>query len=260
VDSLLSKVIASVKAATDTARLEFRSKQRILRKDAYELVSETDLTIKNLLLDLLADTLPIVHEEQRSPSLITEATLVIDPIDGTHNFISGIDIFGIAISMVSPRGFHFGVVSIPLKEWMIIGVEGEQTTLNGNPIRVRKTSSLEHALICFDNNFRSSKQIIKQYDVISRNAFTTRITGCATYDGALIAQGLADARIWNATKLCDFSALVPIIRGAGGTITSTQGEAPSLNDTKLVASNGHIHTKLLNLINRSDQGSTAQVD
>ena len=90
-----------------------------------------------------------------------------------------------------------------------------------------------------------------QFAKISQNAFTTRITGCASYDGALIAQGLADARIWNSTKLFDFAALVPIIVGAGGVVTTFNGDSPSFDDVQLIASNGSLHSQLLNEIGQN---------
>jgi len=250
-DSLISKVVSCIKLASKTARSEFGSKHRVLRKDNHELICEADLLIKDLLIDLLRDTLPVMHEEQKVFEAISEPTLVIDPIDGTHNFISGLDIFGITISMVSPDGFHFGVISIPSRQWIIVGVEGKQTTLNERPIRIRQTRNLNDALICFDNNFRSSDCIMDQFAKISQNAFTTRITGCASYDGALIAQGLADARIWNSTKLFDFAALVPIIVGAGGVVTTFNGDSPSFDDVQLIASNGSLHSQLLNEIGQN---------
>ena len=180
---------------------------------------------------------------------------VVDPIDGTSNFLRGVPNWATLIALEIDGDPTVGVVSAPAfgdRWWAATGHgawrehDGEEPTL----LRVSGVSSLEHASLSF--------QSIEQWDLagyldpliaLSRAVWRDRAYG-DMWSYMLLAEGLIDIVAEFDVKPYDLAALVPIIREAGGSFTDIHGETSAWNGSSL-ATNGRIHEQVIELIIRS---------
>ena len=111
---------------------------------------------------------------------------------------------------------------------------------------------LINSLICYDNQFyKLGHTAINIYDILAHDAFTSRITGSAITDAALIATGRINGRIWNKTQPYDIAPGIPIVKGAGGVVSDFKGDAISvLNKSVIMSSDSNLHQRLIKEIRK----------
>ncbi len=153
-------------------------------------------------------------------------TLVIDPIDGTHNSIHGIPFF--SVSLAVGRGSLDGVEHALLLDLvngdMYRARRGHGATMNGSPLRVRELPSQEPAMLFYLGRFAHPRA----FELVKRSS-RVRAMGCASLEMALVAQGRFDAYYFNTEvyekgiRVIDIAASALILREAGGEIVDLQG-------------------------------------
>ena len=230
----------------------FRKNLKVIRKSTKDFVSNVDLECQNLSYELLRKDFQyeILSEERKTQDEIgTKLFWIIDPVDGTHNYISGLPNFGVSIALATKKEFLLGVIYLPYFDEMYYAVKNQGAFMNDEKIQVSKNNDLEKSMITFDNQFYLNKKSFDVYKKIVDSCFTTRILGSAVYDFCLIASGKVDARVWNNTKVFDFAAGVTIVNEAGGKLTDFNGNEITLNSHDILASNSFVHQELLTVIN-----------
>ena len=230
----------------------FRKNLKVIRKSTKDFVSNVDLECQNLSYELLRKDFQyeILSEERKTQDEIgTKLFWIIDPVDGTHNYISGLPNFGVSIALATKKEFLLGVIYLPYFDEMYYAVKNQGAFMNGEKIQVSKNNDLEKSMITFDNQFYLNKKSFDVYKKIVDSCFTTRILGSAVYDFCLIASGKVDARVWNNTKVFDFAAGLTIVNEAGGKLTDFNGNEITLNSHDILASNSFVHQELLTVIN-----------
>eukprot|EP01025_Chloroclados_australasicus_P036810 TRINITY_DN37484_c0_g2_i2.p1 TRINITY_DN37484_c0_g2~~TRINITY_DN37484_c0_g2_i2.p1 ORF type:complete len:316 (-),score=37.46 TRINITY_DN37484_c0_g2_i2:541-1458(-) len=156
-----------------------------------------------------------------------ETVWVIDPIDGTKAFITGKPTFGTLISVTQEQIPIIGVIDQAIADERWIGVQGEQTTLNGYPIRTRDCAKLSLAYLyatsphMFQVNGENDELFLKFEKV--RKKVKVPLYGCDCYAYGLLSAGFCDVVIEASMQQYDYLALVPVVKGAGGVITDWQG-------------------------------------
>jgi len=238
---------------------KFRKNLKVIRKDVKEFVSDVDIHCQKLASKLLSQKFdyPLLSEENRGFDIEPSDTYwVIDPVDGTHNFIAGVPNFGVSIGLVSKNDFVMGVVFLPFFDELFYAVKGQGAFLNGEKIEVSKNDDLEKSMVTYDNQFYLNKDAFSRYRKLIDQCFTTRIFGSAIYDFGLITSGRIDARIWNNTKIFDFAAGTVIVEEAGGKVTDFEGNRITPKSKQIIASNGHIHDSLIKIF----KNNKAEVD
>ncbi len=224
----------------------FQGDFRVLRKDAREFVSSVDLKCHELALQLLSTAAPVVSEEVRGNFELDEDRYwVVDPLDGSHNYISGLPHFGVSIALVDAGQIVLGVIGLPFFNELFYAVKGEGAFLDGARIQVSDNRALSKAMVTYDNQFHLQAQSLARYRRLINCAFTTRVLGSAIYDLSLLSRGHVDARVFNHTKVYDFAAGVVLVREAGGRVTDFSGAEVGVTNRQIVASNGGIHSELL---------------
>ena len=156
--------------------------------------------------DLLADetSYPILSEEIRNTGEIVEDYCwIVDPLDGSHNFIAGLPAFGVSIALVKNGQPIAGVIYLPFYDLSYSAIKDHGAYMNGQKICVSTNRNLEKSMVTYDNMFHSDINIVKRFEKILDRSFTVRITGSAIYDFSLIASGKIDSRVWNNTKMYD---------------------------------------------------------
>lgn len=209
-------------------------------------VTAADRGAEELLRDLIVKKFPahgIIGEEHGNLSPDSEFVWVLDPIDGTKSFITGVPLWGTLIALLHEGKPVLGAIHQPILTQLMIG-DGESTTLNGTPVRVRDCARIEDATLLTSDPYNPFKyQNGPAYDALARRARITR-TWADCYGYLLLASGRADIAMDPVMNPWDIAALVPIVRGAGGVITDWQG-GPAYPAESTVAAAPGLHPQII---------------
>ena len=180
---------------------------------------------------------------------------IIDPIDGTSNFLNGIPQFAISIGYEEDNKVKIGLIYDPIKNELFFAETGNGAFLNNSRIRVSKKKNLKHALLGSGGPKSSSKyknEIFLEFVEVSKNIDTPiRKYGSASLDLASVACGRFDGFWQRELSYWDIAAGIVIIKEAGGFIDYFEDKAKESKKTNLVASNSLIHKELMDLIKKN---------
>jgi histidinol-phosphatase len=231
--------------AAEIALPIFRGGPDVRLKPDSTPVTEADVRVEKMVRQAVSERFPsdAVLGEEEGLDRDAERTWVIDPIDGTKNFAAGIQVWGTLLGLRIGDDLALGVVSAPAMGERYGAVRGEVATLNGRRIHVSATPSIEEAAICFGDpdNFFSGRLREPFEQVASRSA---RTRGFGDFWGhMLVARGSMDVMLEPALNEWDYSALVPIVEEAGGTITQLDG-SPLVHGGSALTTNGTLHAEV----------------
>lgn len=247
----LTFAVEAATAAGEILKENFRQQYRVIRKSPKEMVSIVDMQAQKAILNVLEPRFPgygFITEEKSSTIDPARNNWIIDPLDGTHNYIAGLPFSGISIGLARGNDFQIGVILFPMEDRLYYAVKGQGACLNHEPIQVAPSPELSKSIISFDNQFHLNPKSFDYYKTLTQRAFTTRILGTATNDMCMTAEGIIGGRIWVNTKICDIAAGIVIVGEAGGKVTNFDGSPCTLESKQVVASNGHIHNELLDIV------------
>lgn len=186
----------------------------------------------------------ILGEEFGPERTDAEFVWVLDPVDGTKSFVTGVPLFGTLIALLHHGQPVLGCIHQPILRQLVVG-DGVTTTLNGTPVRCRATRALADAtLLTCDWTTPSVHQNGPAFDRLSRSVKLARTWGDA-YGYLLLATGWADLVVDPIMNPWDIAALVPVIRGAGGVITDWQGGAAYPAASTVAAATPELHAATL---------------
>jgi inositol-phosphate phosphatase/L-galactose 1-phosphate phosphatase/histidinol-phosphatase len=177
----------------------------------------------------------IYGEEHGVERADAEYVWVLDPIDGTRAFITGLPIWGTLIALLHRGVPVLGVIDQPILNERWLGVTEEPSTLNDRPIRVRACPALDRAYMYSTTPIMFSGDSERRHAALVAAVKLFRWGGdCYAY--GLLAAGHIDLVVENQLKLYDFAALVPVIKGAGGRATDWRGrELDMASDGSMLA-------------------------
>jgi len=225
-------------AAGTIVRRYFRQPIAVEQKSDATPVTIADRDAEAAMRALIAARFPqdgILGEEQDGVRLDSERIWVLDPIDGTKSFIAGIPLFGTLIALVERGVPLLGVIDQPILRERWVGLVGGPSKFNGAPIRTRPCPDLGSAsLYCTTPDmFRGGDQAAFQR---FKSAVRTVRHGADCYAYAMLASGFIDLVVEADLKPYDYCALVPVIEGAGGTITDWESRPLGLaSDGRVIA-------------------------
>ena len=186
----------------------------------------------------------IIGEEFGSERADAEFVWMLDPVDGTKSFITGVPLWGTLIALLHQGQPVLGCIHQPVLEQMMFG-DGTTTLLNGAPVRCRPTKRIEDATLLTSDPLNATKhQAGPGYDALLQRAKLVRTWGDC-YGYLLVASGWADAMLDPIMNPWDIAALVPIIRGAGGVISDWQGGAAFPAQSTVAAATPELHAAVL---------------
>ncbi|WP_373085620.1 histidinol-phosphatase [Sneathiella sp.] len=217
-------------------------------------VTIADQKTERLIRDMIAATYPahgLLGEEHGIEGRDNDEIWVIDPIDGTKSFISGLPQYGTLIAYLKDREVRVGAISMPeLKEFWI-GIDGDGCFFNGVRCSVSKCDQLAEAILMTTSVEYLSEKHQSRFAALTRQARVRRYGGdCYIY--AMVASGWADVAVDTGLQYYDYMAVIPIIEEAGGVITDWSGRRPGLNSdgTILAAATPALHRQALELLTR----------
>lgn len=233
---------------------EYRRRHPVEHKGSIDLVTEVDRRSEALLAGLLCTPFPgygFLGEEQVHSASGDERRWIVDPLDGTTNYVRGYPLFALSIALQAGDQTVLGVVYNPLLEELFAAVQGQGAWMNGVPIRVSHTADLGQALIGsgfpYDawtnpvDNTRAWARFVK-------TALSVRCDGSASLDLCSVACGRLDG-FWELDLgQWDMAAGALIVQEAGGHVTAASGAPFDLGQNSVLASNGRLHALMLALL------------
>ncbi len=165
----------------------------------------------------------IIGEEFGGVRTDAEFVWVLDPIDGTKSFISGVPLFGTLIALTQAGRPIIGVIDQPILRERWLGASGLPSTLNGVPIHCRSCPELSGATLFATTPDMFQGADSDRFARVSRAVKLTRF-GADCYAYGLLAAGFVDLVLEASLKSYDFCAMIPIVEGAGGVATDWRGE------------------------------------
>lgn len=220
-------------------------------KDDATPVTRADRGAEELMRALIHRRFPthgVIGEEFGNEQPGAEWVWVLDPIDGTKAFITGVPLWGTLIALLHCGQPILGCIHQPVLDQLMLG-DGATTTLNGTPVRCRATTRIADATLLTSDPFNPAKyQNGPAYEALAHRARLVRTWGDC-YGYLLVASGWADVCLDPIVNPWDIAALVPIIRGAGGAISDWQGGAPYPAESTIASATPELHAEVVAALN-----------
>lgn len=238
------------KASGKVIRQYFREQYKVEWKSDLSPVTVADKEAESVMREMIQKTFPehgILGEEFADIRPQAEYQWVLDPIDGTKSFISGVDLFGTLIALLHNGQPVLGAIVRPLSGDIMIGYE-QGTFLNSRRVRVKTDVPLDKALLlATDIDDIKEFQSEQKFNLLRAKVRLFRTWGdCMGY--FLLAQGFADIMVDPVMHKWDLMALIPIIHGAGGLISDYQGN-DAVSGNSIIAASPLLHEQVLKILN-----------
>jgi len=256
-ESELAAAVEAARAAGELVRSEFtrRPEGGARMKDANDFVTRTDVESERIIVERLtaaAPGIPVLAEES-ARRVEAEAFWVIDPLDGTTNFMHRYPQVGISIALVRSGEIVLGVVFDPLRDELFEATAGGGARCNGQPIRVSDASGLDQALLGTGFPFRVH-QYLDDYLAVFRDLFLRchgiRRAGAAVLDLAHVAAGRLDGFWELALRPWDIAAGAVLVREAGGVVSDFFGGDTFLRAGNIAAGPPPVHAEIVPVTSR----------
>ena len=238
--SISSNLNMMIKAAEKASKSVIRDfgeveKLQVSRKGPRDFVTKTDKKVENIIIEELSKTKKnysfLSEEAGKINNKDKENIWIIDPIDGTTNFLHGIPHFAICIALQSKKEIVSGLIFDPIKDEMFFAEKNKGSYLNNQRLRVSKKNILDDCL--FSSN----------HEGVKFSNFNMRYTGCTALDLAYVAAGRLDGFFHNSINLWDVAAGSLMVLEAGGIVNDLNEF--SNNSINIRASNDGINDKML---------------
>jgi myo-inositol-1(or 4)-monophosphatase len=227
----------------------------IERKTANDFVSEIDKEAERVIIDTLSERFPGhgFKAEESGESGASRYTWLIDPLDGTTNFLHGIPYYCVSIALRIDDGVVAGVVLDPTSGRLFTATRGHGAFLDGNPIRVSGRAGLTEAVVgtglpfkdwhYLDDYLHSLREIMQRVAGIRR-------PGAAALDIAYVAAGWVDGHWEKGLNAWDVGAGSLLVEEAGGRVSTFSGGASFLNSGQIIVGSPGVHAALLDVLHR----------
>ena len=242
--SISSNLNIMIKAAEKASKLIIRDfgeveKLQVSKKGPNDFVTKTDKNVEKILIEelskaktnysFISEEVGVINNKDK------ENIWIIDPIDGTTNFLHGIPHFAISIALKSNGKIMSGLIFDPIKDEMYFSEKNKGAFLNNQRLRVSKKNVLNDCL------FSSNHEGVKFTDL------NMRYSGCAALDLAYVASGRLDGYFHNKINLWDIAAGALMVEEAGGIVNDLNNF--NTNNIDIRASSSAINDKMLKKIN-----------
>ena len=238
-NSISANLNVMIKACEKASKILIRDfgeleKLQVSKKGPRDFVTNSDVKAEKIIIEELKKARPnysIVSEENGvENNKDTSNSWIIDPIDGTINFLHGIPHFAISIALKSDDEIICGLIFDPIKDEMFYAEKNNGAFFNNQRIRVSKKNSLDECLFAVGK-------------LNNEPSFTYRRSGCAALDIAYVASGRLDGYAQSNLNLWDIAAGIVLIKEAGGVINDI--DLDSIKNIKVLASSAEINAKFI---------------
>ena len=240
------------------------SVEKVERKHAHDYVSYVDKGSEQLIVSRLRELLPeagfITEEGTTREDVrcqmddVSDFTWVVDPLDGTTNFIHGFAPYAVSIALCKGREIVVGVVYEIVSDECFYAWKDGKAWLNGKPLQVGK-STINDALLCLQLPYNSDAYkpvITRLINHFYGNVGSIRMIGSAAIALCYVAAGRLDAYAERYIGQWDYMAGALIVKEAGGMVCNYEGEASFTQGDSIIATNGVIHSDLVEAVKAAE--------
>ena len=253
-NEFLEIAIDAVLAASNRAMIDFQKVKKPKNKGRIDLVTKTDLECEKIIKSIIKAKYPkhgILAEESGHDYRESEYLWVIDPIDGTTNFVHGCPPFSISVGLYSKNSPLISLVlELPLMR-MYTAISGKGAWCEGEPIKCSKTSDVLTSLLATGFSYKQDKKWdlnMLLFKKLTRESQGVRRFGSAALDICYVADGRLDG-FWEFNlQPWDTAAGILIAKEAGCVITNIKGDGFDIFQDNILVSNGHLHAELIKII------------
>ncbi len=232
---------------------KFDRKETKLKKNQ-ETLTKVDLGVEKIILKEIKKNFPdhgILSEESGNNNRNSDYLWIIDPIDGTTNFSMHNPLWGISVGLVYKDKIILGLIYAPVLDELYLGELGKGAYLNNKRLKVSDVSKGRiFNTLCHSRHKKDVKKAVKFYAYQKLNNLGCRHFGTAALELAYVAGGRIESFIFAGAHIWDIAAGVLLVKEAGGHVTDFKGKTWSLESNDIVASNGKVHRKVINVLNK----------
>ena len=221
-----------------------------------DFVTASDKKVEKILINELQEARPsysILSEEIGQINNDKSFKWIIDPIDGTANFLHGIPHFAISIGLEHDDEIICGIVYDPIKDEMFVAEKGNGSYLNNQRMRVSSRSKLKDCIVFTGGpkfESKSRELAIEEYKKFSSKILIPiRKLGSASLDMAYVAAGRCDGFWQRNLNYWDIAAGIVLVKEAGGFVTDFEGENRYVENKTILATNSKINKEMIEVLN-----------
>jgi len=226
----------------------------VRQKTKNDFLSFVDESSERKIIEVIRSVYPdhaFLAEEQGASTQQSAYRWIIDPLDGTKNYIAGIPVFAVSIALEHEGQLKLGVIYDPMRDEMFAAQEGRGASLNGQPIQVSAKAELSKCLLATGFPFKA-KHFLPQYLAAFNGLFLASVgmrrMGAAAIDMAYLAAGRFDGFWEIGLSPWDVAAGTVLIREAGGRVSDFWYGQDFVFNHYLLASNGLIHKEMATIL------------
>lgn len=219
------------------------------------LVTRADIESEQAIVDTIRQSFPdhqFLAEEEHSSDVDAEHLWIIDPLDGTNNFAHGIPHFAVSVAYYHNGQPRCGVVLNPTNGDVFSAEQGRGAFFNGQPAHVSQHRQLNETMIAtgfyYDRGAMMKATLDAIADLFDQNIHGIRRFGAAALDLAYVGVGRFGGFFEFTLSPWDFAAAALFVTEAGGKVSTADGHMLPLQKTTLLATNGHLHSSMLNTL------------
>jgi myo-inositol-1(or 4)-monophosphatase len=255
-EPLLNIAISAARQAGDiiVRHMEQVERLKITEKSSNEYFSEVDIKAEQAIINAIHKAYPshgILAEESGIHDGDNEFVWIIDPVDGTSNYLHGFPFFSVSIALKIKNRIEHGVIYDPLRHECFAASRGRGARLNDRRIRVSKQTQLSASLLGTGVPLRDvalAQRYFPTFEAMIGKCSGVRRTGSAALDLAYVASGRLDGFWEFGLRSWDIAAGSLLIREAGGLISDIHGGDDFLNNGNVVAGTPKVFKSLLQII------------
>ena len=254
------ELIKIIKEAGEILKEGYYTKKDITFKAKKDLVTQYDVAVENFLKKKFSKKFKdfnLIAEESDNANVEFNNSIIIDPIDGTTNFVNGVPHTAISVGVYKNKKPYLAVVYNPILDELYTAKIGKGAYLNGKKLKVSNENDFQKSLLATGFPYTSNtneddlNDVLKKIKLILPLCQDLRRLGAASLDLCYIAKGTFEGYYEMNLKAWDVSAGILILTEAGGVVSNINGDEYTLFEDKyLVASNGKIHKKFIKNLNK----------
>ncbi len=253
---LLNIALNAARQAGEIIVRHFDQVDRIIptAKSYHDFFCEVDIKAEQAIINTIQKAYPqhgILAEESGVHNPDAETIWIIDPLDGTSNYLHGFPFFSVSIAVKIKDRIEHGIVFDPLRHECFMASRGRGARLNDRRIRVSKQTQLSDALLGTGFSFRNealAKRYFPTFEALFGQCAGMRRTGSAALDLAYVASGRLDGFWEFGLKPWDIAAGALLIQESGGMVCDLQGGEDYLNHGDIIAATPKVFKSLLQIL------------
>ena len=227
---------------------------RVAQKGRNDFVTDVDKIAESAIIDTIQEAFPahdIITEESQLKLTGSEYCWIIDPLDGTNNFIHGLPYFSISIALQHNKETVVAVIYNPINDELFSAIKGSGAQLNSQRIRVATTKAMSHALIAAGFTNREGTDInthTRATNQVLQSCSALRQTGSAALDLAHVACGRLDGYWASQLRPWDIAAGTLLITESGGIVTDFNKGNLKLSKGEIITGTPRVHAELVEIL------------